>query len=181
MRGASGLGKTTVRRLTGEEGASLVEFAMILPLLAGLLVGIVTAGIALNGKNSINNAARESARYGATLPVDGTMNAWLDDVADVAIRSATGQLDNGIAGRAVCVAYVYPDGGVPNDRTARLMIDAAGNRSYSTGAACFADGRPGDERRVQVQGARDSEIFALFFRRAVTLDAESISRFERAS
>jgi len=178
MRRVRKLRGSLVRR-AGEEGASLVEFAMVLPLLAGLLVGIVTAGLALNGKNSINNAAREAARYGATLPVESTMNNWLDDVADVAIRSGTGQLDNGVDGRTICVAYVYPDGAVPNDRTARVMIDSAGTRSYSIGAPCFSDGRPGDERRVQLSGSRDAEIFALFFRRIVTLDAESVSRFER--
>ena len=162
----------------GEEGASLIEFALILPILAALLLGIVTVGLALNGKNSINNAARESARYGATLSVDTTMSAWLDDVADVAIRSATGQLDNGIDNRTLCVAYVYPAGTAATDRTAKVEIDPAGVRNYTLGQ-CFADGRPNDERRVQVSAARDTEILALFFIRDVTLDAESVARFER--
>ena len=82
-------GFTNARKVRGEEGASLIEFAMILPILAALLLGIVTVGLALNGKNSINNAAREGARYGATLSVETTMTNWLDAVADVAIRSGT--------------------------------------------------------------------------------------------
>lgn len=170
-------GKTSGR--DDEQGASLVEFAMILPLLAALLVGIVTAGLALNGKNSINNAARESARYGATLSVETTMTAWLDDVADVAIAAATGQLDDGVDARTICVAYVYPNGSAATDQSSKVEIDQAGTRSYSLGQ-CFADGRPNDERRVQVAAARDTEVFALFFVRGVTLDAESVSRFERA-
>jgi len=165
-------------RQSNEEGASLIEFAMILPILAALLLGIVTVGLALNGKNSINNAAREGARYGATLPVDTTMTNWLNDVADVAIRSATGQLDDGIDGRTLCVAYVYPAGTVVLDSSAKVEIDVAGNRSFSPGW-CFDDGRPSDERRVQVVGARDTEILALFFVKDVTLDAESVARFER--
>lgn len=151
---------------------------MILPILAALLLGIVTVGLALNGKNSINNAAREGARYGATLPVDTTMTGWLDDVADVAIKSATGQLDNGIDGRTLCVAYVYPAGTAAKDRTSKVEINPAGVRNYSLGQ-CFNDGRPNDERRVQVTASRDTEIFALFFVRGVTLDAESAARFER--
>lgn len=171
-------GAARARHTRGEEGASLIEFAMILPILAALLLGIVTVGLALNGKNSINNAAREGARYGATLPVDTTMTAWLNDVADVAIRSATGQLDNGIDGRTLCVAYVYPAGTAVKDRTSKVEIDMAGNRTYTLGQ-CFNDGRPNDERRVQVSAARDTEIFALFFVRGVTLDGESVARFER--
>ena len=151
---------------------------MILPVLAALLVGIVTVGLALNGKNSINNAARESARYGATLSVETTMANWLDDVADIVITAATGQLDNGVDGRSICVAYVYPDGTAPTDQSSKVEIDQAGTRTHSLGT-CFGDGRPDDERRVQVAAARDSEIFALFFVKGVTLDAESVARFER--
>ncbi len=161
-----------------ERGASVVEFAIVLPILMALLFGIVTGGLALNSKNSLNNAAREAARYGATLPVDPTMSAWLDDVADVAIRSATGDLDNGVPGRTVCVAYVYPDGTVSTDQTAAVNIDAAGVRTYS-GGTCFGDGRPNDERRVQVRVTRTSDFFALFFSTTVTLDEESVSRYER--
>ena len=162
----------------GEQGASLVEFAMILPVLAALLVGIVTSGLALNGKNSVNNAAREGARHGATLPVDTTMTDWLNDGADVTIRPATGELDDGIDGRAACIAYVFPNGSAATDRTAKVEINPAGTRTYSLGQ-CFADGRPNDERRVQVSATRDTEIFALFFVKGVTLDAESVARFER--
>jgi len=161
-----------------ERGASLVEFAIILPILMALLFGIVTGGLALNSKNSLNNAAREGARYGATLPVDATMNAFLDDVADVAIRSGTSELDNGVPGRTVCVAYVYPDGSSAVDRTARVNIDVAGVRTYSAGT-CFGDGRPNDERRVQVRVTRTVDFFALIFSRTVTLDEESVSRYER--
>lgn len=171
-------GSTRARKNRREEGASLIEFAMILPILAALLLGIVTVGLALNGKNSINNAAREAARYGATLSVETTMTNWLNNVADVAIRSGTGQLDDGVDGRNLCVAYVYPAGTAVTDQTSKVDIDPAGNRTYDT-AWCFDDGRPGDERRVQVVAARDTEILALFFIRGVTLDAESVARFER--
>jgi Flp pilus assembly protein TadG len=172
--------KRTGRRIgeTPEKGASLVEFAIILPILMALLFGIVTGGLALNSKNSLNNAAREGARYGATLPVDATMNAFLDDVADVAIRSGTGELDNGVPGRTVCVAYVFPAGSLSTDQTAAVNIDSAGVRTYSA-TTCFADGRPNDERRVQVRVTRDVDFFALIFSRIVTLDEESVSRYER--
>ena len=169
------------RRIREEQGAQLVEFAFVLPLLLVILMGIITGGIAFNRNISVDNAARESARYGATLPVESGMHTWLNDVADVAIRSASGDLDDGIQGRAVCVAYVYPDGGDPDDRTSRILVNSAGVRTISVGSTCFADGRPNDERRVQVQLARESDLILVLWGRTLTLQGESTVRFERAA
>jgi Flp pilus assembly protein TadG len=167
------------RGRAGEAGASLIEFALILPILAAMLLGTITGGLALDRLNSLNNAARESARYGATRPVDGTLNDWLDEVVDVAVVSATGDLDDGVAGRTVCVAYVYPDGSDATDRTARVRLDSSGARSYDA-ASCFADGRPNDERRVQVRVESQSDLITVFFNRTLTLNGESVARYERA-
>lgn len=183
---AHGIGLTPILRrlrdqLPGEQGAQLVEFALVLPVLLSLLLGIVTGGIAFNRNISIDNAARESARYGATLPVDGGMSAWLNSVADVAIGSATGELDDGEQGRSVCVAYVHPDGADPVDQTTRLVVDSAGIRTVAVGSQCFADTRPNDERRVQVQVQRDTDLILVLWGRTVTLEGQSTVRFERAS
>lgn len=167
-------------RAADENGAQLVEFALVLPILAALLLGIITGGIALNSSVSMNNAARESARFGATLPVAPSMGDYLQDVADVAIRSATGDLDDGVPGRVVCVAYVYPDGGAPEDQTTRLMIDPAGTATTTVGTRCFDDGRPDDERRVQVSLQRTSDLIVVFWQRTLNLDASSVARYERA-
>jgi len=165
---------------TDERGAQLVEFAFVLPVLLMLLMGIVTGGVAYNRSISIENAARETARYAATLPVEGDLTTWLNDVADVAIRSAAGDLDDGEQGRRVCIAYVYPDGTDATDQTTRLEIDATGTRSVSTSAVCFEDGRPNDERRVQVQLERQSDLVLVLWGRTLTIAGESTTRFERA-
>jgi Flp pilus assembly protein TadG len=55
--------------LKNEKGQSLVEFAILLPLLLLLLMGILEFGIMLNAYLSINNSAREGARLGI---VDGS-------------------------------------------------------------------------------------------------------------
>lgn len=55
-------------RLAREEASTLVEFAVALPLLAVLVVGIFDFGGALNLKQKLNNAAREGARFAANLP-----------------------------------------------------------------------------------------------------------------
>lgn len=48
-----------------EKGQGLVEFALILPFLLVLIVGIVEMGVVLNRQITVINAAREGARFGA--------------------------------------------------------------------------------------------------------------------
>ncbi len=45
-----------------ERGASIVEFALVAPVLLMLLLGIVQVGIVLNQKQGLQAAAREGAR-----------------------------------------------------------------------------------------------------------------------
>lgn len=56
-----------MRRLRRDSGQSLVEFAITLPILLALLVGIFEFGIAWNRKQVLTNAAREGCRL-AVLP-----------------------------------------------------------------------------------------------------------------
>lgn len=53
-----------------DKGQSLVELALLLPLLCLILVGIIDLGRAFNAYIVITNAAREGARYGALHPDD---------------------------------------------------------------------------------------------------------------
>lgn len=174
-----------------QRGAALLEFSLVLPVLLVLMLGIVTTGSALNRTNSLNNAARESARYGATLPADNLVK-WLNLVATVAQNSATGDLDDGVRGRTICVSYVYPNGTAPSvdddddvsmamttDHTATLTVDETGTKTYAIGSPCYADGRTPDERRVQVFVERDVELNFVFTQPEVTIDSMSTARFER--
>ena len=47
-----------------EEGQGLVEFAIILPMLLLLLLGMIEFGLILYNQHVITNASREGARYG---------------------------------------------------------------------------------------------------------------------
>ncbi len=51
--------------LRGVRGAQLVEFALVLPVLLALLIGLLDFGTAFNLRQKLNNAAREGARLGA--------------------------------------------------------------------------------------------------------------------
>ena len=160
-----------------EKGAALVEMAIALVLLVMLMIGTVTAAVALGRDNSIENAAREASRFGATLPDGGTL-AWFTDVRDVARAAALGDLDATIANEQICVAFitsadvathVLDDGGVPNP----LLIQ---------NGVCpgFDDGRNGNsEARVNVVTQRDTPFNAILFSVDLTLVAEAGARYER--
>ncbi|NND04668.1 MAG: hypothetical protein HKN91_17980, partial [Acidimicrobiia bacterium] len=126
-----------------------------------------------------DNAARETARYGATLPVGGDLPVWLNQLADVAIETATGTLDDGEDGRQVCVAFVFPNGTHAHDQTQSLTVDEAGIRTTSN-SPCVVDGRPNSERRVQVIVERDTDLIVFYFSKTLTLEGQAISRYERA-
>jgi Flp pilus assembly protein TadG len=54
--------------LRDTQAAALIEFAVALPLLVVLVVGIFDFGGAFNLKQELNNAVREGARFGAAQP-----------------------------------------------------------------------------------------------------------------
>jgi Flp pilus assembly protein TadG len=58
------------RQLQGAEAAALIEFAVALPLLVVLVVGIFDFGGAFNLKQELNNAVREGAIFGASQPTN---------------------------------------------------------------------------------------------------------------
>jgi hypothetical protein len=164
-----------------ERGASLVEFALVLPLILMILLGLVSVGVAYNQKLALTHSARETARYGATLSVVaiGDLDAWLDLLAQRAFDGA--DLPDGTPGRYLCVAYVFPNGdaGSTTDRTRNRIEDQSGTISRNN-AACpsFNDGRPADERRVQIQIERTGELNVLIFRTDLDLSSQAVTRFE---
>lgn len=169
------------RRARNERGAAVVEMALLAPVLFALLLGIATTGMTYSRKISLDTAAREASRYAATLPVSNyaNLNAWLAAAATLAQQSATNDLNSGVAGRSICVAYVYPNGATANDRTTMLVRTDAGD-TYTTGssATCFSDGQPATDRRVQVALSRQASIEAVVYTSTFTLTAQGLTRFE---
>ncbi len=85
----------TGRRLRDERGASAVEFAMIVPLLIVLVLGIAEFGHAFSVQGTLSAAAREGARVMA-LQNDQA-------AARTAVRTATSTLRPGITDGQITV------------------------------------------------------------------------------
>jgi Flp pilus assembly protein TadG len=139
-----------------DRGSVLVETVIALPLLLMLVFGIISFSTAHEQKVSLTNAAREGARFGATLPWSAT---WSSQVQAATVAAATGDLDATVSGRVICVAL--------NDGT-----------GWTTGAPCFNDGLASNEPRVQVRVARTATLDALLIRGGVTITGQAVVRYE---
>ena len=76
------------RFLHAEKGQAMVEFALVLPLLLALLCGIVDFGWLYYNQITLNNAAREGARY-AVIHYDPAED-WKGDAEDRMMGSMVG-------------------------------------------------------------------------------------------
>jgi len=73
-------------RLRGAEAAALIEFAVALPLLVVLVVGIFDFGGAFNLKQELNNAVREGARFASAQPTNDLVSVQPPPPSVEAIR-----------------------------------------------------------------------------------------------
>ena len=84
-----------------ESGQSAVEFALVLPLLIGVLLAIVEFGIAFSNYVTLTDAARVGARKAITIRLGGTTPAD----ASQAVRDAAG----GLSQSNLSVSVTDPD------------------------------------------------------------------------
>jgi TadE-like protein len=80
----------------GQRGQTLVEFALLAPVLLLLIFGITQFGLALNSVNDETHLANEVARYAAVNynPATGgqSLAAWVKGQADSTILTSGGQI-----------------------------------------------------------------------------------------
>lgn len=175
---ASGTPRT--RGSDAERGAAVVEMAVVTSLLMIILLGITTFGLTHHQNISIEGAAREASRFGATYPVAdaGSIEEWLRDVARVAESAATGTMNPSEPSRVLCVAQ-----GSGNDPSDFSRIRVTGSQATDTATKqadwCFENTAPGEDTVVQVQLQREGWIEAIVFSMKPTLTGQATSRFER--
>ena len=76
------------RRRRGERGQTIIEFALLFPLIAIFLFAIVDFGLAISERSVLADAAREGARVGA---LGGDVGA----ITDCSVEASAGLLDPG--------------------------------------------------------------------------------------
>ena len=90
----------TWRQLRGEHGVAMVEFALILPLLMLIIVGIFEFGRVFNYWISANHLANEGARWAV---VDSNPGAPVKLQQFLANSASTEDMKNGLS---VCIDYL---------------------------------------------------------------------------
>jgi Flp pilus assembly protein TadG len=70
------------KRSNDDEGAVLIEFALVIGLFFMLVFGMVDFGLAINTKTQLSNAGREGARLGTVNLVPGVVEARVREAAD---------------------------------------------------------------------------------------------------
>ena len=160
-----------------ERGAALVEFALVLPLVLMLAFGVISAAISYNHKIDLTHAAREGARYGATLAqlqCTGSPNpcgtrTWAQVVQAVVVQRALGD----VTAADVCVALVSGNPG------AQLATGFSVNSPNANGS-CYSDGNDDTGKRVQVAIRKAGDtIDGILFKIPVTLTSQATAKFEQ--
>lgn len=110
---------TSPRRDDG--GQALVEFALVLPVLLMLIVGLFDVARAVQAENTLAFAAREAARYAIVHGSDAA--SPIPQCASCSNATITQIVqDNAIGVTNITVTVDYPD--LSNDRGSRVSVDA---------------------------------------------------------
>lgn len=169
-----------MRRSSGDDGVVVIEFALVLPILLMLILGLVSGATAWNQNLAIGHGARVAGRQASTVPLPTTVDAvtmavWLDAVADRTIAASEGALDDGVDGRTVCVAYVDPKGAAP-DVVYQRTVPAAGARTSASTPCAPVDATA--DRQIQVVVARGGVLDTGIYRYPLSLRRTAVYRFE---
>lgn len=146
----------------------MVEFALVVPVLAMMLLGLVSAGLLLDADLQLSHAAREGARWGATVPRQQTFvsGTWASNLRTLVIEREGGN----VTAAQVCVALVQ---GNPAVAVSTSHTTAGGT------ARCYDDSAAGESgRRVQVSITRTMRFDAVVFSRMQTLTSRATTRHE---
>ena len=91
----------------GERGQSLVEFALIAPLLFLLLFAVIQFGFLMGGQIGLTNGVRETARYAATLPKATTAQVRTELLTKQLPKAVPGFRGGNIVAAGTTVSYCW--------------------------------------------------------------------------
>lgn len=159
-------------RWRNDDGVAAVEFALVLPLLVMLVLGVLTTGIAYSHSLGLANAVREGSRFAAITPYPPTSGNW---GADVIARTRATQFDDPGVSSRICVDLVKQGSGA-------LVSKQCEGPSLLGAPANFVapSGTPTGGCAVRVWAARSFTINALLFNTTRTMKKTSIAVYERS-
>jgi hypothetical protein len=109
-----------MRFFSRQDGQSLVEFALVLPLVLLIVTGLFDVARAVWQENTLAYAAREGTRYAIVHGSGATLALGPSDPAEpnitLVVRGAAVGISN------LSVTTTWPD--AKNDRGARVQVDA---------------------------------------------------------
>jgi hypothetical protein len=162
----------TTSKIRAQGGAAMVEFAIVLTVLAALLLGIIEFSLLLYNKAMITNASREGARLGIVYrPVGGLTHPPCGEIGTRAEQYARDHL----------ITFANPS---PDPVITRCIYPKAQDPTVSCPADCsgFGTELPGDFLRVEVNYTYDflviDILLAWAFGNVLDLEAVTIMRFE---
>ena len=113
------VGRFMSRLRSEERGAALVEFALVVPLLMGMMCVIIDFGLALHTLNNLTSALREGARYGAVIfPEPSTNDARIVD----RVKSYMSTYGSDTLASSMITAVVERPGGVGTPKNVRVTV-----------------------------------------------------------
>jgi Flp pilus assembly protein TadG len=156
-----------------ERGAALVEFALVLPVVVSLLMGLITGGLAYNKKIALTDSVRGAARYGATRS-DST--SFATDVRDRLVQLSASEL----TGSDVCVQLIR---GGSSPVVVRSWYASSANTSCPSnfGTAPVTPTVDDGYCVVKVWGMRQAKLQAVLFNSDLALKAGSVAAYERGT
>jgi Flp pilus assembly protein TadG len=154
-------------RSDADRGQTLVEFALIIPIVLLMMLGLFDLGRIVFINNSLSDGARNGARHAATRPRDADYCARIDD----AVRSAT----RGQPLTPYTVTLRTLDG---SDNTLATYVVCQNGANGPGLAAMVADEQAGPGDRVTVEIGTNVDLTLDFIADATgrsnfALDAES--------
>ncbi len=116
-------------RFRGDDGAVLVEFALVAPLLLVLVFGLIDYGRMLNDDNTLTRTVQSAARTGAGQGTD----RFADYNIVQSIEASLATLDGSTIERVVVFKSTTADGVVPAACRDLAIVDNLNAKGVSTG------------------------------------------------
>lgn len=117
--------------ISADEGQNLVEFALLLPILMYILMGIMQFGLIFAVYLTQNNAVREGARWASIYVYDNTLSGSTPDANDTARND--GMLDRLVNARGIL--NMSRTANTPN-----FAVAGSGSGNWSSGTAATGTG-----------------------------------------